>query len=125
MMASSGPSTRQLTFVITDGGSVLTTGVKVYGLAVEYACTIIAATLVADASGSVVLDVLKCALGSYAGSLTSIVASAPPTLSTAITSQDVTLSGWTTSVSADDVIRVSVTSASTVTWVNLVLTVKV
>jgi hypothetical protein len=125
LTTSTTQRTRQLTFIIDGGGSAITTGVKVYALPVEYACTITAATLVADASGSCVLDILKCARGSYAGSLASIVASAPPTLSSAITSQDTTLTGWTTSISADDVLRVSVTSASTVKWVALVLTVTV
>lgn len=125
LTTSTAQRTRQITFVLDGGGSALTTGVKVYALPVEYACTITAVTLAADASGSCVLDILKCARGSYAGSLASIVASAPPTLSSAIQSQDTTLTGWTTSISADDFLRVSVTSATTVKWVAGALTVTV
>ena len=48
-----------------------------------------------------------------------------PTISSATNSQDTTLTGWTTSISAGDTLRFNINSASTVTRLNLVLTVTV
>jgi hypothetical protein len=47
----------------------------------------------------------------------SITASAPPTLSSAQKAQDSTLTGWTTSVAAGDILAYNVDSATTVTRV--------
>lgn len=108
--------------VIDGGGSVITTGVK-GDLYVPFACTITASTLIADQTGSVVLNVLLSA--SYATTPTvSIVASAPPTLAAAAAAQDTTLAGWTVSVSAGSRLRVTVTSVSTITRLGLTLTVQ-
>jgi hypothetical protein len=111
---------RQITVILDGGGAVLTTGVKT-DLYVTFACTITAATLIADVSGSVVLDVLKSAAFGTVPT-TSIVASAPPTLSSASSGQDVTLTGWTTSVAAGSRFRFSVASVATITRLLFVLT---
>ena len=108
--------------VIDGGGSAITTGTKgdVY---IPFACTITASTLIADQTGSVVLDLKLSA--SYATTPTvSIVASAPPTLSSASAAQDTTLTGWTVSVAAGSRLRYSVTSASTLTRLTHTLTVQ-
>ncbi len=104
-----------ISFVIDGGGSTITTGSKGF-VVVPYACTINNNTLLADQSGSIVLDIKK---STYSGfpSTTTIVASAAPTLSSAQKSQDTTLTGWTTSIAAGDVLEWSVTSATTVTRV--------
>jgi len=118
------PVARAITFALDGNASVLTTGTKA-DVYVPYACTIIAVTLIADQSGSVVLGISKSSYSGFPGSLSSIVASAAPTLSSAQKSQDTTLTGWTTSIRAGDVLEFSVTSASTITRVNCVLTVLV
>ena len=108
---------------IDGGGAVLTTGVK-GDLYIPFSCTITASTLIADQSGSVVLD-LKLS-SSYATTPTvSIVASAPPTLSSASAAQDTTLASWTVSVAAGSRLRYSVTSVSTITRLTHTLTVTV
>jgi hypothetical protein len=120
-----GPSAstiRAITFAIDGGGSALTTGAKAEQT-IPYACTINANTMVADQSGSVALDIKKSTYAGFPGSLTSIVASAPPTITTAQKSTDATLTGWTTAISAGDVLQWSVSSATTVTRVNCTLTV--
>lgn len=106
---------------VDGGGSVPTTGSKGF-VVVPYACTINSVTLLANASGSIVFDIKK---STYAGfpTNTSIVASAPPTLSSVQKNQDTTLTGWTTSVSAGDVLEFLVSSVATVTRVNLILAV--
>lgn len=117
--------TRALTLGIDGGGSAITTGVKA-DLYVPYACTITAVTMLADQSGSIVVDIWKDTLANYPPTDSdSITASAPPTISSATNSQDTTLTGWTTSVSAGNTLRFNVDSASTVTRLNLVLTVTV
>lgn len=104
-----------ISFVIDGGGSVITTGSKGY-VVVPYACTINNSTLLADQSGSIVLDIKKSTFAGFPTTAT-IVASAPPTLSSAQKSQDTTLTGWTTTISAGDILEWSVTSVTTVTRV--------
>jgi hypothetical protein len=101
---------------------VLQAGTTVYGLSVPYSGTITAARILADQAGSLVVSVWKDTYGNYPPtSGDNIAASAPPTLSGAASSYDTTLTGWTTSVTAGDVFRISVSSASTVTWAEITL----
>jgi hypothetical protein len=76
---------------------------------VPVAGTITGVTIFANASGSAIVLVKKVALGSYtaAGDFTSITAGTDPTLSSAIKSTT-TISGWTTSVAADDLIKFTI-----------------
>lgn len=117
--------TRAIGVSVDGGGSVIATGVKgtIY---IPYACTITAATITADQSGDLEFDIKKCALGSFPGSLASIVSATPPELSGTQSSQDTTLSSWTTSISAGDVIEWSVGGTpADVEQATLVLTVVV
>lgn len=109
-------------YTIDGGGAVITTGVAGPGLVVPCNCTINSVTLIADVSGSAVIDILK---STYAGfpPVSSICASAKPTLSSAQKSQDTTLTGWTTSVSAGDILYFNVNSCSTITAVTVALRV--
>lgn len=111
-----------LTYVIDGGGSAITTGVK-GDLLIPFACTINSATLQADQSGSIVVDVWKKAYATSSPPTVgeTITASALPTLVSAQSSQDATLTGWTTSVSANDMFRFNVNSATTVTRATLTL----
>lgn len=117
--------TRAITFAIDGGGSALSTGIKA-DVYVPYACTITAVTLLADQAGDVVVDIWKDSLANYPPTdADSITASAPPTLSSAASGQDATLSGWTTAISAGDTLRFNIDSASTITRLALTLTVTV
>jgi hypothetical protein len=76
--------------------------------------------LLADVSGSIVIDVRRDTYANYPPTgADSIAASAKPTLSAAVTNEDATLTGWTTAFSAGDVVGFNVDSASTVTQVTL------
>jgi hypothetical protein len=122
---STAAQTRAITLAIDGGGSTLTTGIKA-DVYVPYACTITANTMLADQSGSVVVDIWKVAYGSYPATVTnSITASALPTITTALKSQDSTLTGWTTSISAGDTLRFNINSVTSITRLNLTLTVTV
>lgn len=124
---STAAKTRSITFNINGNGSAIGTGTVVGSdLYVPYACTITAATLVADASGSIVVDVWAQAFGSGVPTVSqSIVASDAPTLSSAQSSTDTTLTGWTTAVAAATWFRLHVNSATTCKAACLVLTVTV
>jgi hypothetical protein len=106
-------------FVIDGGGSTLTTGMKGY-IEVPFACTITRATLLADESGSVVVNVYKCSYANFDAGAThpasgdKITASAPPTISSSTKAQDSTLTGWTTSISAGDILAFNVDSVSSI-----------
>lgn len=106
-----------ISFIIDGGGSVITTGVK-GDLEIPFACTINKATLLADQSGSIVVDIWKDTYANYPPTVAdTITASAKPTISSATKSQDSTLTGWTTSVSAGDTLRFNVDSITTCTRV--------
>ncbi len=115
--------TTSIGITIDGGGLPLTTGVK-GALTVPYACTINSWTVLADQSGSIVLDIWKVALASYPPTVTNtITASAKPTLSSADHNSSSTLTGWTTSISAGDTIKFNVDSISTITRITLSLKV--
>lgn len=108
-----------ITFIIDGGGSAITTGQKGY-LEIPFACTITGWTLLADQVGSIVIDVWK---STYAGfpptAANSIAGTEKPTLSSAQKNQNLSLTTWTTSVAAGDILAFSVESATTVTRVIL------
>lgn len=79
----------------------------------ERAATINSATVDADAAGSCVIDIWKIArTGLPASVANTITAAAKPTLSTARSSRDTTLTGWTLSVAAGDTLTFKVDSVS-------------
>ena len=103
-----------LTFVIDGGGATITTGIK-GDLEIPFACSITQVTLLADQSGSIVIDIWKNVYASFPPLVgNSIVASAPPTITTAVKSQDATLTGWTTTCAAGDILRFNVNSVTTI-----------
>jgi hypothetical protein len=102
------------TFTLDGGGAVLTTGAIGKYIYIPIACTIVGWTLMAAQSGSVQLDVFMNNPGSTYPPTTSIVASAPPLLSSDNYEHNTTLSGWTTSIPADRVMGISVTSVTTI-----------
>lgn len=106
-----------ITYIIDGGGSAITTGSKGY-LEIPFDCTITGWTLLADQTGSIVIDVKKCTYNNFP-TTSSIAGSEKPTLSSARKNQDLSLSTWTTSVSAGDILEFVVESASTVTRVTL------
>jgi molecular chaperone DnaK (HSP70) len=110
-----------LTFVIDGGGSAISTGIK-GDITIPFACTITEWTLLADVSGSIVVDVWKDTYANYPPTVAdTITASAKPTVSSAVKGQSSTLTGWTTAVAAGDTIRFNVDSATTITRVTLSL----
>ena len=108
---------------LVSGGSAITTGVKA-DLEIPWNATITSSTLVCDQSGSIVLDLWRDTYANYPATVAdTITASAKPTLSAATKAQNTTLTGWTTALTAGDILRVNVDSAATVTRCTLSLQV--
>ena len=116
-----------IAFIIDGNGSAITTGVKGF-LQIPFACTIsswtILSTDAAATSGSIVIDIWKDVLANYPPTIAdTITASAKPTLTTATNATSSTLTGWTTSVTAGDVLGFNVDSITTVTRITIQLKV--
>ena len=121
--ASVTGSLASVQLIIDGGGATIATGVKGY-IEVPFAWTnITAGRLLADQSGSIVVDVWKDTYANYPPvDADSITASAPLTISSATKSQDTTLTGWTKTGSAGDILGFNVDSATTVQRVTVALT---
>lgn len=115
--------TRQIGITIDGSGSVITTGIKGYK-SFPVAGTITGVRMLADQSGSVVIDIWKDTYANYPPTVAdTITAAAKPTITTAIKSEDTTLTGWTTAVNAGDVFGFNVDSVTTITRITLELTI--
>jgi hypothetical protein len=122
--AKTRTDTGSITIRIDGGGATITTGAKSLRLRVPYACTITGWELVADQSGSAVVDIWKDTYANYPPTnADSITGSAKPTLSTQDKAQSSTLTGWVTSLAAGDYIEIEVESATSVQVLTLTLTV--
>lgn len=109
--------------VIDGGGSAITTGVKGY-LQIPFNATITGWTILADTSGSCVVDVWKDTYANYPPTIADVItASAKPTLTAATKATSTTLTGWTTTITAGDVLAFNVNSASTVTRITVTLSI--
>ena len=108
-------------YVIDGGGSAITTGVKGY-LEIPFAMTITGWVLLADQTGSIVVDVWKKSYASFPPSGSdSIAGSDLPTLSSAQKNQNLALTSWNTAVTPGDILAFNVNSAATITRVTLSL----
>lgn len=112
---------------VSTPGAALTTGLK--GLDVgpmPWAGEIVEATLLIDQTGSIEIGIWKDSYANFppvfAGD--SIVASAPPAISSGVKAQDSTLTGWTVAFAAGDIFRFNINSVATATWVKLNLKVR-
>jgi len=112
--------------LIIDGGAlVISTGLKGY-LEIPFACTIQSVTLLADVLGSIVVDIWKDAYAAYPPVVAdTITAAAKPTITAALKSQDLTLTGWNTSIVAGDILAFNVDSVTSIKKVTLSLKVQV
>lgn len=113
-----------LQFVIDGGGSAITTGVK-GDLIIPYNCTVLGWDVLADTSGSIVVDVWKDTYANYPPTgADTITGTEKPTITSASKNQDTALSSWTTSLTRNDILRFNVDSCTTITRVTLNIRVK-
>jgi len=106
---------RYINTQLFNAGAALTTGIK-QDFLIPFACTITKATLLADQSGNVVIDIWKDTFANFPPTVAdTITAAAKPTLSAAAKSEDATLTGWTTAIAAGDILRFNVDSVASIT----------
>lgn len=109
--------------VIDGGGAPITTGQKGC-IIVPFRCTIDRVTAIADQTGSIVVDIWKDTYANYPPTVAdTIVASAPVTISSAQKAQDATLTGWTKTINANDILCFNVNSCTSITRLTLMLEV--
>lgn len=121
--STTSPNVRTATFGCTanGGGFAPLTGIIGYTV-IPYNGTITGWNIVSDVSGSCVIDIWK-ANGVVPTVANTICAGSKPTLSSQQLNSDTILLGWTISVVAGDVIGFNLDSASTLTSVNLIITI--
>lgn len=101
--------------IVVDGaGTVLTTGSKGVRY-IPWDCTITGWDIRSDVSGSCVFNVKRASV--------SLAGTEKPTLSASSSNADLTLSTWTTSLLAGDVVEFEIESASTITRATLTILV--
>jgi hypothetical protein len=116
--------TTMICFEKDGNGNVLPTGV-LGDVQVPFASTITGVTLLADQTGSCVVDIWKQTFASYPPTVTqTITASALPTISSSNKFNDTTLTGWTTSIAANDCLRYNLNSVTSITRLTILLRVK-
>ena len=86
----------------------------------NFDCTINSWDILADQSGSIVVDVWKDSYANFPPTIADTIAGTEkPTLSSAAKNQDTSLTSFSTSVSAGDIWRLNVDSATTITRVTI------
>lgn len=107
---------------LDGGGSALATGQKGY-VTCPFAGTIIGWNITAD-TGTCTFDIWKIATGTAVPTVANtITASALPALATGTAIHSTTLSGWTTSVAANDIFGFNLSAVSGATKITLVIQV--
>lgn len=108
-------------FMIDGAGVVPSQGVK-GDMLIPFSGVITKWTLLGETTGSAVVNLWKTSYANYPATVANkITGSLPPTISSSNKGQSSTLTGWTTTVAAGDLIRVNVDSATSITRLILVL----
>jgi len=117
------PAFYTIDYVIDGGGAVITTGTK--GDLEVAAGTIAEVRLLADQTGSIVIDIWNDTYANYPPTVAdTITASAKPTISAGIKDEDTTLTGWTTTLADGDILRFNVDSVTDIERVTIVIKVQ-
>lgn len=111
----------RVSITVDGSGAVLTTGIK-GRTQVSFTGTLQGVTLLANASGSVTFGIKKSTYANFPGTMTSIVGSNTPSLSSAQKAEITLDGGWTTSITGGDVLQFEITgSPATITQVTLIM----
>jgi len=115
-----------LNFIIDGGGSAITTGQKGH-IVVDFACTIMAWTLLADTSGAIKVDIWKDTYANFPPTNDDSICNGhePEIAASGAKAQDTDLSDWgDVTVDAGDVLAFNVDSCATITRCTIALKVK-
>lgn len=117
---SAGTAIHSIGAIFDGGGSAMTAGKTVY-FTVPYSCSIQAWNITVD-TGTATIDVWKIATGTAIPTVANtITASATPAISSGTAVHSTTLTGWTTSVSANDIFGVNLKTVASATEASLVM----
>jgi hypothetical protein len=112
-----------IVYVVDGGGAIYSTGLKGF-LQIPFNCTITAVSLLADQTGSTVIDIWKDTYANFPPTgADSITGAAKPTITDSNKSVNSTLTGWTTTITAGDVLAFNVDSVTSITRVTITLSV--
>ena len=115
------PISRSFGIVVDGGGNVITPGVK-SDLIVPYNMNICGYTMVADISGSIIMDLWKSTYDNYPPtSSDSITNNQKPTITNDIKTTNNSLIDWNHNINSGDIIRFYVSSSSDITKITLIL----
>lgn len=111
--------------IILDGaGGAISTGIK-GDFQVPFACEIQEAVVLADQTGSIQIDIWKDTFANFPPTNDdSITDAAPMVISSATSSQDTTLTGWTKTLAAGSILRFNVDSCDAITRCTVILKIK-
>lgn len=121
--------TEKIELRLNGNGFAITTGIKRPYYEVPWACTITKARVFGDQSATATVDILRTTYTDFDAGSThpvagdKISASAPMSLSAGVKSEDSTLTGWTKTLAAGDVICPNVLSNNNAQYLTLVLEV--
>jgi len=113
---ATGPTFAMRGAAFTSGSALSTSGVYPVAVYIPRAGTITKVIVLGDdAAGSVTVGIKKVAIGSYAGASggTNICGTDYPQITSGWSQEKTSFTGWTTSVSAGDVLNISLTAVST------------
>jgi hypothetical protein len=111
-------------FVIDGGGAEIADGIK-GDVAINFSGTIVEAQVLADQSGSIVVDLWKDSYANFPPTnADSITSSTPLTITSGTKVDDTTLASWVKTITAGDIIRYNVDSATTIQRVTVILKIK-
>jgi hypothetical protein len=115
--------TSDIFYVFDGGGAPLTSSLK-GDLYIDFNCTITGVTVLADIIGSIAIDIWKDAFTNFPPVVgKSITASAIPTIYSDKKYHDSSLTGWTKTISAGDVLRFNINSVVTITRASIIISV--
>ena len=116
------PLAGQIVCEFSGGGVPPSTGVE-QDVVLPFTGTLTGWQIAADRVGSATIDVWMAAWTSYPPtSANDITGGTPPALASAASAESTSLTGWTTAITAGDVMRFQLAAVATVTRVLLVLT---
>lgn len=108
--------------VIDGNGAPFSTGVKAY-LQIPFNATITSVTLLAGQTGSVVVDIWKDTYANFPPTVAdSICSAAKPTITSGDKYTDSTLTGWTTTINANDILAFNIDSVTNLIKLTVSLT---
>jgi hypothetical protein len=122
-MGPVGATVGTIGITLNGNGANITTGSKGY-INVPYTCTIVGWTLLSSTVSSILIDIEKSDYTTFPNT-TSIVGSATPSLVSVQKNNatNVGLTGWTTTITAGDILEYVVLSNTGTTYCNLNLTI--